>query len=789
MSDNDRPTYDPYKSQPQTLGELAHYARVAAPVHRAERVPCPVGPTMSAVPGLAGLLAYCNAEFGTNLTPEAVQKVRERFCSATGLTTIQADDVLLQDVANALIPKRNTPLSPEATRPTASGPIFSFGDLRRALDTLDLVLQDEEWPEGDARFRQNTVVELLREKGITRALSIALLDDLIARDVFREGKTFHDLQIFVPLGGGPQTDRATPNRYLHTTRDRWYSYLAAVKHSGSTSSPHAAAPPAELPASFLPNEPDEISRIRSLMGRYASANERFGRSTLRLLIVPGPDNLAAVIPTIRPDQPPTMGVPVPPLDGLEIHECIGASVVDGQTGRRNVFLLLVKGGQEADEAAKQFGDLASEAGQLYQTLPPNLAPIHGTNSPRNLWASVLYGWLRGTAWVQQGEGYDYVPLPFAASAELWRRLLWGTTPDGRVQAGKGSQGSSYRQGVLDKEIERINQLHRLAGNCLNAVLALDHLRHCTDGNKHGLDHLVKLRDAVQELPPLPLADDPFCRDNPVETAGIVATSAHVAAFVIAQRTWEAVQLKFLEAESATRIQDEEGNSYTRITSKNVRKTPTDGEWSLEKWREVCRGLERFPAPDQGWFEAALALERNLAVRRLEDKFGVEVIPMQAMTPQEIVENVRLPARSREREDSEIKEPREEGNAVEVRSAAQISPCQQTTHNADFTMVRWFGTEYNFALGVQSSAVRALWQEWERSGLGLHQETIRNAIDAERDNFRMDTAFRNHPAFRTMIKQCGDGRYTLTPPESQTTPATPKSKKAAKRTPKSRRKRD
>lgn len=85
------------------------------------------------------------------------------------------------------------------------------------------------------------------------------------------------------------------------------------------------------------------------------------------------------------------------------------------------------------------------------------------------------------------------------------------------------------------------------------------------------------------------------------------------------------------------------------------------------------------------------------------------------------------------------------------------------HSADFTFVNWFGTEYTFALGVQSSAVKTLWEEWERTGLGLHQDTIRNAIDAERDNFRMDTAFRSHPAFGKMIHPCGDGRYKLKPP--------------------------
>jgi hypothetical protein len=344
-------------------------------------------------------------------------------------------------------------------------------------------------------------------------------------------------------------------------------------------------------------------------------------------------------------------------------------VVDRQSGRKNVLLLLVKGCQQADEAAQHLSDLASESGRLYQTLPPFLAPVHGTTSPRNLWATILYGRLQGTPWVRQEEGYECIPLPFAASAELWRRLMWGTTPDGRVEAGSGSPGLSDPQSVLDKEIERINQLHQLAGRCLNPVLALDHLRHCADGNKHGLDHLVKLRDAVLELPPLPLADDPFCRDSPVETAGIVATSAHIAALRIGQRTWDTVQLRSLEAESVTRHQDEEGISYTRITSKNVRRAPTEGEWSADKWREGCQGLGRFPAPDAGWFEAALAQERNLAARRLEGRFGIVVTATQIITPQQVVEFVQPSDDPAPPSDQEKNAPPHQ--AVEV--GAQASP--------------------------------------------------------------------------------------------------------------------
>lgn len=93
---------------------------------------------------------------------------------------------------------------------------------------------------------------------------------------------------------------------------------------------------------------------------------------------------------------------------------------------------------------------------------------------------------------------------------------------------------------------------------------------------------------------------------------------------------------------------------------------------------------------------------------------------------------------------------------------------EVNHSADFTTVNWYGTEYTFAHGVQSSAVRALWEEWEQTGLGLHQDTIRVAVDANRDTFRMDKAFRNHPSLGTMIQSVGDGKYRLAAPDDANT---------------------
>jgi hypothetical protein len=162
---------------------------------------------------------------------------------------------------------------------------------------------------------------------------------------------------------------------------------------------------------------------------------------------------------------------------------------------------------------------------------------------------------------------------------------------------------------------------------------------------------------------------------------------------------------------------------------------------------------------------------------------------------QILANLRAWQRYVERHRAKAAAPGDNALAVKQKGSRSISEGAAATpeatmpkHSTDFTSVTWYGTEYAFALGVQSSAVRALWEEWTESGLGLHQNTIRNAIDAERDNFRMDTAFRNHPAFGTMIQRCGDGRYKLAPPRADVTPAGAGKAAAGKITPKSRRKR-
>lgn len=210
-------------------------------------------------------------------------------------------------------------------------------------------------------------------------------------------------------------------------------------------------------------EAPECRPIRSLMDRLIAANEKFVRSHLRLVIWPyqqevSPESMASknrhvTVAIPMPEAPETAPIgPEVVLSKSAIQDCShidlwGAAGIRSEYGNKcqdTRLLFLVWGGPQADAAASEFGLLAAESGRLYQTLPPSLAPIHGTTSPRNLWATVLYSWLRGTTWLVNADGFECVGSPFAASAELWRRLLHGTTPDGRIETSSSLSKDAQR---------------------------------------------------------------------------------------------------------------------------------------------------------------------------------------------------------------------------------------------------------------------------------------------------------------------------------------------------------
>jgi hypothetical protein len=359
---------------------------------------------------------------------------------------------------------------------TGPGPVFSPADLGRALHALDQEFQDHEWLEGEARFAQNTLVERLRERGITRALGLALIDDLLGRSVFRAGLAFLDLDFVAPLDGR-QTDRVIPNRFLHTTRERWYGYLAEPRPDSGIQRPPLSADqcPGPVPGEGRGTgsdrhdcQDDELVRIRALLDRLVAANERHMRARLRLTVLPFSEGItpassagkARTITVVLPGQPPPgpatdaqikppdkapVVIPATALDGFSRYEFWGGGEIERESGRSNVLFLLVWDGLTSDAAAEEFRQLAAESGRLYQTLPPSIAPIFGTTSPRNLWASVVYAWLSGTPWVCTQDGFEAIALPFAASVELWRRLLYGTADEERVGAERGLSVSSQAQ--------------------------------------------------------------------------------------------------------------------------------------------------------------------------------------------------------------------------------------------------------------------------------------------------------------------------------------------------------
>jgi hypothetical protein len=122
------------------------------------------------------------------------------------------------------------------TQPREKDFAWSEDDWQRAGQALRLVFEDERWPAGPVRFRQNRLIEKLREAGVGCNLALSLIDRLVARKVFRAGKRSWDLQIFVRLDGR-QTDTATPDRLLTTSRQRWAAYLAEQRSASGARAP------------------------------------------------------------------------------------------------------------------------------------------------------------------------------------------------------------------------------------------------------------------------------------------------------------------------------------------------------------------------------------------------------------------------------------------------------------------------------------------------------------------------------------------------------------------------
>ena len=91
------------------------------------------------------------------------------------------------------------------------------------------------------------------------------------------------------------------------------------------------------------------------------------------------------------------------------------------------------------------------------------------------------------------------------------------------------------------------------------------------------------------------------------------------------------------------------------------------------------------------------------------------------------------------------------------------PITQAVHSPDFHSVNWFGTEYTFTPN-QAACVKLLWEAWDQGTPEVGGDYLIETADIQSSSKRMDTVFREHPAWATMIVP-GEkkGNYRLAKP--------------------------
>lgn len=131
----------------------------------------------------------------------------------------------------AMVPTPSTAIAASAQPSVVVGPLISAGQLRSALQALDLCLQDFPWAPGENYLDLCSLFQILHAKGLTVAVIQALLKPLIEENVFRLYR--HIIPAGHNIENGILTFRSeddiTP--YLITTRERWYGYLAELNRA------------------------------------------------------------------------------------------------------------------------------------------------------------------------------------------------------------------------------------------------------------------------------------------------------------------------------------------------------------------------------------------------------------------------------------------------------------------------------------------------------------------------------------------------------------------------------
>jgi hypothetical protein len=164
------------------------------------------------------------------------------------------------------------------------GPQFSEADFRRALDALDICLQDYSWQPGENYLTMESVFGALKAKGITLALATELLRQLVDRKIFSHHRE--------TIPAGPGIDAATglptfaeePIHFdsLVTSRERWYGYLAdhtkaptppLPRTSGVDTRPNSPLPPEAMIHAATRDIPRTMADMESTRELYASQPE------------------------------------------------------------------------------------------------------------------------------------------------------------------------------------------------------------------------------------------------------------------------------------------------------------------------------------------------------------------------------------------------------------------------------------------------------------------------------------------------------------------------------------
>jgi hypothetical protein len=196
-------------------------------------------------------------------------------------------------------------------------------------------------------------------------------------------------------------------------------------------------------------------KLLLLIDHFAAANDRWTKKqTILRLIAVLPTATCDITPlkAIREAEPrfllpppfdATHGSSAPPWDaevppealrGCVQLEPMGLMSIRSESGESSSFVFAATSFPKK-AAISALSRAAESAGKVTQTLTPSLAPVHSTSSHRNLWLTWLFGHLAGTDWIQKCDGYEKIELPFGASCELSRRLLYGVDGSGKVYAG------------------------------------------------------------------------------------------------------------------------------------------------------------------------------------------------------------------------------------------------------------------------------------------------------------------------------------------------------------------